>query len=167
MYNYEKVDEFIEFALEISKSKSKDEAFEIITNEIEKVEDIYINDFINALNYIQDTKVLIWIEENKSKIKNISLSWGQVAASSNFDWNFAKKWISQGRPLSLIALDALDFCTSQKRENQSLWMRELNPKLKKFENLEIIAQTLNEYSKIDNTPRVKNKVKKIIENIYG
>ena len=167
MYNYEKVDKFIQFAQEISESKSKEETFQILTNEIEKVDEIYLNEYINALNYIQYEKVLNWIEENKSKIKNISLSWGQVAASSHFDWNYAKKWISQGRPLSLIALDALEFCTTKNnRENQSLWIRELNPKLKNSVNLEIIAQELNEYAKKDNKPRVRNKVKKIIENIY-
>ena len=167
MYNYEKVDKFIEFAIEISETKSKEEVFEILTSEIEKVDDIYLNEYISALNYIQYEKVLNWIEENKSKIKNISLSWGQLAASSNFDWNYANKWISQGRPLSLIALDALVFCTTKnERENQSPWMRTLNPKLKNSENLEIIANKLNEYSKIDNVPRVRNKVKIIIENLY-
>ncbi|MEN2436739.1 hypothetical protein AAH994_15080 [Weeksellaceae bacterium A-14] len=167
MYDYDKVDKFLEYSLEISKNKTKKEAFEILTKEIEKVDEKYLNEYISGLIYLQYEYVLNWIEENKFRIKNVSQSWGQLAASSKFNWIRAENWILEGRPLSLVALDALVFCTTKhERLNQSPWMRELNPKLTNSESIEIIAQKLTKYAKNDNVPRVKNKVKIIIENLF-
>lgn len=50
MYDYEKIDRFLQYGLEISQTKSSDEAFLILTSEIEKIEDRYLNDYISALN---------------------------------------------------------------------------------------------------------------------
>ncbi len=167
MYDLEKVDQIIEFANEICKTKSKDEAIELLTKIIETTDEKYLNEFISVLNYLQDDRILDWIENQELKIKNVSQSWGQLAASSKFNWKRAEKWIDKGRPLSLIALDALVFCTSNhNRLNQSIWMRELNPKLIETPKSEIIANKIVTYSKIDHAPRVKNKVNQIIMNLF-
>lgn len=101
------------------------------------------------------------------RVVNISQTWGQLAASSHFTWERAEKWLEVGRPLSLIALDALIFCTTKnERLNQSLWMRELNPTLKDNIKIECIAEKISEYKQKDNVARVKFAVNKIIANLY-
>ena len=167
MYDFEKVDRFIEYGLEVCKTKSSDEAFRILTGIIEKTEEQYINEYISVLNYLQSAKVLDWIEQQSEKVKNASSSWGQLAASSKFDWKRAEKWINSGRPLSLIALDALKLCTTtNERLNQSPWTRELNPSLNDMPRSEKIAELIIKYQSEDNVPRVKNAVNTIIKNLY-
>ena len=71
MYDFEKVDQFIEFANEICKTKSKDEAIELLTKIIETTDEKYLNEFISGLNYLQDDRILDWIENQELKIKNV------------------------------------------------------------------------------------------------
>lgn len=153
-------------AEQISNSKSKEDAFHELTLKIAKCEDRYLNDFIGALYWIRYEPVLDWIEDNADRISNVTQSWGHLAASSNFSWERAKKWLEQGRPLSLIALDGLMFCTSiGERLNQSPWMREIRPTLTDNPELDEVANTLKEFLKTDSVPRTKNLVNHIIDNI--
>ncbi len=167
MYNQEKVDSFIQRSEVVIQNRNKDDAFQIISAEIDACEDRYINEYITALNFIRSVKVLDWIEKNTHRIINVSLSWGHLAASSHFTWDRAEKWLVKGRPLGLIALDALVFCTTiGERLNQSPWMRQIQPKLIDSLRPEIVATSLQEYLKTDSAPRTKDAVRKIIENIF-
>ncbi len=167
MYDLEKVDDFIFRAENIAKSCSKAEAFLTISAEIDACEDIHLNDFIAALNFIRYDKTLDWIEGNTHRIANIGINWGHVAASSHFSWDRTCKWLSYGRPLSLIALDALMFCTTHgDRLNQSLWMRRIRPRLADNPRPEIIAKRIQEYLQTDSVPRTKAVVREIIGNIF-
>ena len=88
-----------------------------------------------------------------------------MAASSNFTWERATYWLSLGRPLSLIALDGLMFCTSVgPRLNQSLWMRELNPRLPDQPSVKILREVLMTYREKDNVHRTRKIIDKIIQN---
>ena len=78
---------------------------------------------------------------------------GVLAASSKFDWERAKKWLSLGRPLSLVALDALDWCVCSGRKSPLM-----NPPSSK----EFIS-TLEDYLNKDNVLRVREKVYKLLE----
>jgi hypothetical protein len=165
--DYTKIDEFILRSEDIAKAHDKEEAFKIITSEIDVCDNTYINDYVAALNFIQYEKVLEWIEKNSPRITNVHLNWGHLAASSQFSWDRADKWLTKGRPLSLIALDALVFCTTTgDRLNQSLWMRQLQPKLIDNPRPEIIANRLREYLLVDSVPRTKNAIDKIIYNVF-
>ncbi|WP_266205774.1 hypothetical protein [Pontibacter kalidii] len=153
--------------MDIAKTLNKDEALDTLIAEIETFDEKYLNECINALNYIRYEKVLDWIEHNAHKAINISSNWGHVAASSCFNWNRADKWLTKGRPLSLIALDALIFCTTiDERLNQSLWMREIQPTLTDNPKPEIVANRLQKYLQVDNVPRTRDAVKKIINNLF-
>lgn len=155
------------FAEPIVKCLDFDEAFKILTKELESKDDKYLSENVSALLYFQSGKTLDWIEKVSQRVKNISSDWGQLAASSQFTWDRANKWLTIGRPLSLIALDSLIYCTTiGERLNQSLWLRQLNPKLIDNPRPEIIANRLREYLTVDNVPRTKNAVKAIIENIF-
>jgi len=167
MYDQEKVDDFIFRSEEIAKSTNKEEAFLIISKEIDNCEDRYLNEYLTALNFIRNDKVLDWIENNIHRTTNIGNQWGHLAASSYFSWDRATKWLSNGRPLSLVALDAITFCTTAgERLNQSLWMREIQPKLVDNPQPEIVAERLEEYLQTDSTHRTKTTINKIINNLF-
>lgn len=160
-----KEDELLLFAEALISCLEKENAFKIITSEIEKLDDKYLSENIAALRFFKDEIVLDWIEKMSPRIKDITSNWGQIAASSNFDWQRAKDWLNKKRPLSLISLDALYYCTTKgERLNQSLWMRQLNPKLIDSPQPDTIAKKLNEYLKIDNVPRTRNTINRIIKN---
>ena len=167
MYEQEKINDFYIRAENILATLDKNEAFKIITAELDKCDERYLNDYVIVLNNIRTEKNLDWIENNASRVKNISSNWGHVAALSYFNWTLADKWLTIGRPLSLIALDALIFCTTNgERLNQSLIMRKINPKLVDNPKLEIVARRLQVYLEIDNVPRTKDSVHRIINNIF-
>lgn len=154
------------FAEPIAKCLDFDEAFKILTNELESKDDKYLSDNVSVLLYFQSDKTLEWIEKVGVKIKNVSSSWGQLAASSQFTWYRANKWLTIGRPLSLVALDSLIYCTTiGERLNQSLWLRQLNPRLMDNPRPETIINRLREYLTFDSVPRTKNAVDKIIDNV--
>src|SRR5450755_946636 len=107
MKTLQEIDEFI-FRSEIqAKDLDKDEAFAIISDEISRCDDKQINEYIVALNFIRHKKTLDWIEINIYRTTNININWGHLAAICHFNWDRADKWLTVGRPLSLVALDAL------------------------------------------------------------
>ena len=167
MYDQEKVNEFVSRSETLAKRLDKDEAFKIISAEVDRCDDKYLNDYITALNFTRNEKVLDWIEKNIHRTKNVGTNWGHLAASSHFTWQRADKWLTIGRPLSLIALDALRFCTTiGERLNQSQLMRQIQPKLLDNPKPETVAKRLQEYLDLDNVPRTRTAVKNIIENIF-
>jgi hypothetical protein len=155
------------FAEPIAKCMDFEEAFKILTIELESGDDNFLSENVSALLYFKSDQTLDWIEKVSERIKNISSSWGQLAASSQFTWNRANKWLTFGRPLSLIALDSLIYCTTiGERLNQSLWLRQLNPRLIDNPRPETIANRLREYLTFDSVPRTKNAVETIIDNVF-
>ncbi|MDI9859483.1 hypothetical protein [Flectobacillus roseus] len=167
MYDQNKVDEFFFRSEELIGKVDKEEAFSIITKEIEDCEDQYFNEYITVLSLIRNDKVLDWIEINIHRTVNIGQNWGHLVASSYLSWSRAEKWLSAGRPLCLVALDGIMFCTTVgERLNQSLWMREIQPKLIDNPKPEIVATRLQKHLQIDNTHLTKTIINKIIENLF-
>ncbi|NIJ55221.1 hypothetical protein [Dyadobacter arcticus] len=147
------------FAEALAKCLLFEEAFAIITTELENGDDKFLSENVSALIYFKNERTLDWIEKVSHRITNVSSFWGQLAASSEFNWERATQWLRNGRPLSLIALDGLIFCTSAgNRQNQSLWLRALDPRLEGGPSSEVIANTLQEYLNVDSVPRTKNAV---------
>ena len=168
MYDREKIESFQIRMEEIIEKSEKEEAFDLITAELEKCEDRYLSELMGPLNFLKYEPTLDWIERNAERNENITQAWGHLAASSNFTWERAQKWLDLGRPWSLIALDALKFCTTTgERLNQSPWMRELNPRLMDNPKLDKIANGLQDYLKKDSVARTKNAARLIIDNIFG
>ena len=95
---------------------------------------------------------LDWIEKNAAS--PVDISWGVFAADSGFDWERARKWLSSGRPLSLIALDALSWCLCSMGKYSLL-----NPPAP----AELIS-TLKDYQARDNVPRVREKVSELLSH---
>ena len=160
--------ELLIFAEAITKCLPFNEAFKLITKDLENGDEKFLSENISALLYFQSSNTLDWMEQVSDRIKNISSNWGRLAASSQFSWDRANKWLSTGRPLSLIALDSLIYCTTTgKRLNQSPWLRQLNPTLIDQPRPETVANRLHEYLLIDNVPRTKSAVETIIKNLFG
>jgi hypothetical protein len=163
-----KENELLIFAEAISKCFDSEEAFEILMTEIESGEGKYLADNIIALLFLQNSKTLDWIEKNSSKIINVSTNWGVVSAASEFSWDRAKTWLSFGRPLSLIALDALIYCTTTgERQSQPLWFVKHPPTLQNSPTSDVIAKTVTLYLERDKVPRTKNTVEQIIHNLFS
>lgn len=109
----------------------------------------------HVLHWFQSPSNLDWMEENAHS--PVDSSWGRLAASSQFDWERAKKWLNLGRPLSLIALDALIWCVCSDNEAQLV----NSPSSKEF------ISVLEDYLSKDNVPRVRERVKELLERSQG
>ncbi len=57
------------------------------------------------LAHFRSPLVLDWVE--RTVASPVSNNWGPLAACSGFTWATATRWLEAGRPLSLVALDAL------------------------------------------------------------
>ena len=121
MYDKKKVDDFVFRSENLAKNVDKDKAFTIIVNEIDNCDYRYLNEYITALNFVRHEKVLDWIEKNIHRTTNVGTNWGHLAASSYLSWDRTNKWLTHGRPMSLVALDALLFCTTVSGNSTFMW----------------------------------------------
>jgi len=143
-----------------------DAAFEIITKEIEQTDIGNIGSEMAELLLFKDDRVLDWIESVRNRITTIKIQWGHLAAGSNFSWQRAEKWLSCGRPLSLIALDALMHCTTiHRRTDKYYYIQQGKYALTDHPSYEVVANRLQEYLLHDNVARTSYIVKSILENL--
>lgn len=143
-----------------------DAAFEIITKEIEQKDIGNIGSELEELLLFKDDRVLDWIESVSNRIITIKTQWGHLAAGSNFSWQRAEKWLSCSRPLSLIALDALLFCTTHQRHKDKFNSFQTNcDSLPDFPGYDIVAYRLQEFLIHDYMARSVNTVTSILESI--
>jgi hypothetical protein len=140
-----------------------EEAFDIATKEIEDSNEKNFAENAYTLRHFQNSKTLSWIEKNSSRIKNVTQSWGGLASVSQFNWQIADRWLNLHRPLSLIAIDALYFCTTTTGDQQLM----INPQpLKNAPPAEAIAKRLQEYLTVDNVSRTRSTVDAIIKSLF-
>jgi hypothetical protein len=97
---------------------------------------------------------LDWIEKNIQS--PVDITWGLLAASSSFDWPRAEKWLDWGRPLSLVALDALEWCVRSGRKP---------PLLHPPPPAEFIRR-LEDYCSKDPVLRVRERVECLVEFLH-
>lgn len=157
---------FTYYAECLAKCLPLDEGFNYITDELDKIDSSSkLSEKMICLIDFQNEKSLDWIEQNVHKMQNLSSSWGMVAAASSFNWSRAKKWLDNGRPLSLVTLDALANCSATKDSlNFAPWLRENLQKLSEPDSIENMNEVLSEYLQNDNVPRTRNLINYIIEN---
>ena len=162
--------EVSEYAELLSGCFESEEAFEIITNELAKSGEKTFQDDIFALLYLKSEKTLDWLETQTEKMKTVmwASSFGRVAACSQFSWQRCEKWLSMGRPLSLIALDALYLCTIQEDYvGPMYWLRKQKPTLTNPVEPEIIVNRLRDFLKIDGVPRTQKIIEMIVNNLLA
>lgn len=162
-----KENQLLIFAPALAACLPFEEAFSIVTTELERMPKTALAENSSALLYFESCRTLGWIQRMKNNIENVSARWGVLAAASEFDWDTAEKWLAAGRPLSLIALDALIYCTATGENVQNAaWFRAHPPTLAEPARPEIIARMVTAYIEKDNVPRTRSAVKQIINNLF-
>jgi len=114
---------------------------------------------LTALSSFHGDRVLDWIEGNIGQ--PITETWGQAAALAGFSWQRAEKWLAGGRPLSLVALDALNACWNYNTGR----LKEAKPKLINPASRDEIISTLRDYAAKDAWPRPERAVQKVIDHL--
>ena len=84
--------------------------------------------------------------------------WGRLAAESRMSWPAAQAWLEQGRPLSLIALDAF-LCYLPTGDPQVPIPPDFDPP-----DVRTFRAVLAQYRDRDNSPRVDRIVGQLIMN---
>ena len=121
-----------------------------------------LRDRIGALTCFRSPLVLEWIESNAPKT-NVTQDWGRLAALSNLTWAKVDAWLAHGRPLSLIALDALNqFIPSA---TQPPLVRNLQPILLGNPDPTMIVQALQRQMQTDPAPRSIQLCEDLIKHI--
>jgi hypothetical protein len=110
----------------------------------------------DALAWFRSRRTLDWIERNVQR--PVTTGWGHLAALSDFSWERAAAWLAGGRPLSLVALDALYGC----EVHHSPMLRRLSPRLAHPAPLAEMARTLEAYAQGDSAPRVEDTVHAVL-----
>ncbi len=121
-----------------------------------------LHDRMLALVWFRSRSVLDWIER-RAPPANISQNWGCLAALSDFSWTRAEAWLAAGRPLSLIALDALKECIPSPR--QAFFVQTLRPRLAEVSDRFALTECLRSHSAEDTAPRVTRACDYIINHI--
>lgn len=82
-----------------------DEGFALAESALKRMPEKVWRGNFPALAHFKSERTLAWIEANAGE-PSVG-AWGGLAAASSFSWGKAKAWLESGRPLSLIAVDAL------------------------------------------------------------
>ena len=102
-----------------------------------------------ALKPFHNPSALDWIEQNVPAV--VTEEWGRLAAASSLSWSRIRRWLDTGRPLSLVAIDALKHTA----------VRDL-PDAPPLEHIEA---ALSGYAKIDAVPKVTKAVQAILAGL--
>jgi hypothetical protein len=112
-----------------------------------------------GLSYFRSPDALPWIEQNV--FEPITESWGSLAAASNLDWPRVETWLGQGRPLSLVAIDAL-LAILQPR---TPFLLEAKPALTAPPSPSRLREVLLAYRELDPVPRVQQRIDALLANV--
>lgn len=117
------------------------------------------------LIWFRSPLALGWIERNVPS-REVMGSWGGVAAYSNLSWERTNGWLKKGRPLSLVAIDALKTCTLEPFSDHAMRLRGLQPRIAGLpqDASDVIAE-LRKHKAADSWPRVDQTCKLIIDNV--
>jgi hypothetical protein len=120
---------------------------------------------LQALSYVCDERVLDWIERNA--VPPITYEWGTATACNQPSWKRLARWLDKGRPLSLIALDALKNCRGYDPtdDDMSGLFQTVSPKVRGPVSLNTVRKKLKEYLRVDPAPRVKKVVAIVLGNL--
>jgi hypothetical protein len=121
------------------------------------------SDVLHALSHLRDERVLDWIEKNA--VPPTTYEWGTAVACNKPGWKRLAKWLDRGRPLSLIALDALRNCCGYDAETMSGIFRNFTPKVHGPVSLKSVRKKLEEYQRKDSAPRVEKAMGVVLENL--
>jgi hypothetical protein len=147
------------FAHALAHCLPKNEGELIILETLSSLNERDLREHITCLRYFSGDGPLDWLEEQRGRINTVSGNYGSVCACLSITWPRVHHWLNLGRPLSLIALDALVECsTTAESINRALWLREHPPHLHEPASINEMNKALDEYLRHDSVPRTKNAV---------
>jgi hypothetical protein len=111
-----------------------------------------------SLGYFHSPEALDWIELNI--FEPITEAWGYLAAASQVDWPRLEDWFERGRPLSLVAIDALVAIIRP----QTPLLRTYGPRLHQPPTRERLIQVLSAYADRDRVPRVQQRTAGLVSH---
>lgn len=124
------------------------------------VDALDVKDVRQQMLYFHDfhtPEVLDWIEARLSS--PVTVDWGRLAAASMLDWPRAERWLSSGRPLSLVALDALVAIATPGA------LGEYSPRLHHPSDARTLQSTLTAYAQRDDVPRVEKATSYLLAHL--
>lgn len=134
-----------------------EEGYELATAALAAMSPKERRDSMSALAYFRSSRTLDWIEANICEPS--TESWGHLAASSQFSWPRCMAWLTAGRPLSLVAIDALRAIAYP----TSIILKTWKPELLEPPSRQILMATLNSYASRDPVPRVTQRVENLLK----
>ena len=135
-----------------------DEGHGRVVNALAKIPSKELFREAGALSWFRSEANLDWIERNISD--PLLDDWGRLASLSNLKWERIVKWLASGRPLSLVALDALIACWHY----NSTVLERFAPKLIEAAPVNEMNAVLNQYLESDSAPRVRKTIALIVSN---
>jgi hypothetical protein len=114
-------------------------------------------DSMFSLGYFHTHDALDWIE--RSIFEPITEAWGNLAAASMIDWPRIENWLLRGRPLSLVAIDALLAIA----DPRSPLLRAYLPSLIHPPTSATFREVLSAYCARDPVPRVQKRIEALLE----
>ncbi|EMI54660.1 hypothetical protein RSSM_03922 [Rhodopirellula sallentina SM41] len=137
-----------------------DDAWDTTTAAIAKSENV--REDAQSLGWFRSDRTLEWIEKQFPSLEiPVTQDWGRLAAISRITWSRVESWLSRGRPLSLVALDALVSCFHY----DTLNLKRIQPKLATDATESHMTETLDRYVGVDDVPRVSRTVDRIKSNM--
>jgi hypothetical protein len=133
------------------------EGFDRVVNALDVIDSSHKHKLICALSYFHSTEALDWIE--RTIFEPITENWGYLAAASDIDWPRVKAWFDSGRPLSLVAIDALWSIVRP----MPPFLRDYRPILRDRPDRQTYSTVLTKYMEIDPVPRVQQRIKKLLD----
>ena len=114
----------------------------------------------SALTKFRSVELLKWMEKN---VKSpVSAGWGWVAGCSGFTWDRAQSWLDSGRPLSLVALDAIVNALCPSPSNHP---PEMHAELGVSPSPNDLRDRVQKYALRDSAPRVTSAVNRIVASL--
>jgi hypothetical protein len=134
------------------------EGFSRVTAALAQQDGSHKRDLMSSLGYFHSPEALDWIEQHI--FEPITEAWGDLAAASRLDWPRAERWFESGRPLSLVAIDALAAIIRP----QSPLLRAYRPRLHQPPTHERFRHVLSAYAERDRVPRVQQRTAGLISH---
>jgi len=132
------------------------EGFDRVAAALAEEKGSHKRDLMFSLGYFHSPEALDWIERHV--FEPITEAWGYLAAASRLDWPRVERWLEHGRPLSLVAIDALAAIVRP----QSPFLRTYGPRLHQPPTLNRFTQVLSAYAGRDKVPRVQQRTTALI-----
>lgn len=133
-----------------------DEAFERAERALKEMSPKRTRALMHSLVHFKSARSLAWIEHNVAE--PTVESWGHLAAASEFSWAKALAWLRSGRPLSLVAIDALRAIANPRTP----FLRDLAPSLPDPPDEATFIRELSAYAEADQVPRVSQRVRALL-----